>query len=295
LRVRGDGLDVRASTPEAIAAWVPAQIGRRGRLRGYSDVAIETGLMLRLAFGRPWRQTEGMLGSIMDLLGLELSVPDHTTFSRRGVDLGVATALKKADGFVYVVIDSTGLKVFGAADWLHEKHGGKPRRSWRKLHLAVDPDSGEILASELTTTDDGDAFLAGPLLDQIDRPLASVFADGAYDGEPVYRSVVAHTPDAAVIIPPRSTVVPSATADTDPTPRDRHIQLIGERGRLGWQRSVNYGKRSLAEVPMFRYKKLIGRSLHARSLPAQKTEAKVVCKVINIMTSLGMPVSRRIA
>jgi hypothetical protein len=265
LRVRGDGLDVRASTPEATAAWMPAATGQRGRPRDYSDVAIETGLMLRLAFGRPWRQTEGMLGSIMDLLGLELSVLDHTTFSRRGVDLGVETALKKADGFVHVVIDSTGLKVFGAADWLHEKHGGKPRRSWRKLHLAVDPDSGEILASELTTTDDGDASLAGPLLDQIDRPLASVFADGAYDGEPVYRSVVAHTPDAAVIIPPRSTAVPSATADTDPTPRDRHIQLIGERGRLGWQRSVNYGKRSLAEVAMFRYKKLIGRSLRPES------------------------------
>jgi hypothetical protein len=98
-------------TPEAIAAWVPAATGRRGRPKRYSDVAIEAGLMLRLAFGRPWRQTEGMLGSIMDLLGLELSVPDHTTFSRRSVDLDVATALKKADGPVHVVIDSTGLKV----------------------------------------------------------------------------------------------------------------------------------------------------------------------------------------
>jgi hypothetical protein len=94
-----------------------------------------------------------------------------------------------------------------------------------------------------------------------------VFADDAYDGEPVYRSVVAHTPDAAVIIPPRSTTVPSGTADTDPTQRDRHIQLIEERGRLGWQRSVNYGKRSLAEMAMFRYKKVIGRGLHAPTLP----------------------------
>jgi hypothetical protein len=112
------------------------------------------------------------------------------------------------------------------------------------LHLAVDPASGEILASELT--DDGDASLVGPLLDQIDGPISAVFADGAYDGEPICRSVAAHTPDAAVIIPPRSTAVPSDTADT--TQRDRHIQLIGERGRLGWQRPVNYGKRSLAEI-----------------------------------------------
>jgi hypothetical protein len=122
--------------------------------------------------------------------------------------LGVATALRKASGPIHVVIDSTGLKVFGAGDWLHEKHGGKPRQTWRKLHLAVDPDSGESLASELTTTDDGDAALVGPLLDQIDSPIASVTADGAYDGEPIYRSVAGHTPDAAVIIPPCSTAVP---------------------------------------------------------------------------------------
>jgi transposase len=282
-------------TPEAIAAWVPAATGRRGRPRDYSDIAIESGLLLRLAFGRPWRQTEGLLGSIMDLLGLDLAVPDHTTFSRRSVDLGIATALTKASGPVHVVIDSTGLKVFGSGEWLHEKHGGKPRRSWRKLHLAVDPDSGEILASELTTTEEGDASLVGPLLDQIASPLASVLADGAYDGEPTYRAVAEHTSDAAVIIPPRSTAVPSAAADTDPTQRDRHIQLIGERGRLGWQRSVNYGRRSLVEGAMFRYKKVIGRSLHARSLPTQKTEARVACKVINIMTGLGMPVSRRVA
>jgi hypothetical protein len=235
-------------TPEAITAWLPAATGRRGRPRNYSDVAIKTGLMLRLAFGRPWRQTEGMLGSIMDLLGLELPVPDHTTFSRRSADLGVATALKKADEPVHVVIDSMGLKVFGAADWLHEKHGGKPRRSWRKLHLAVDPDNGEILASELTTTDDGDASLVGPLLDQIDGPISAVLADGAYDGDPTYQTILGRHPDAEVVIPPRSTAVPGDTAETAPTQRDRHIQLIEERGRLGWQRAVDYGKRSLAEI-----------------------------------------------
>jgi hypothetical protein len=194
-----------------------------------------------------------------------------------------------------VVIDSTGLTVFGSGEWLHEKHGGKPRRSWRKLHRAVDPDSGEILASELTTTEEGDASLVGARLDPIATPLASVLAAGAYDGEPVYRSVAEHTPDAAVIIPPRSTAVPSATADIDPTQRDRHIERIEQRGRLGWLRAIDHGRRSLAEGAMFRYKKVIGRRLHARTPPTQKTEAKVAGKVINIMTGRGMPVSRRIA
>src|SRR5215203_4895656 len=205
LRRRGD-LTVWV-TPAAIAAWTPPRNGRRGRPQQYSAIAVETGLMLRLAFGRPWRQTEGMLVSILRLLGLDLPVPDHTTFSRRSANLTVAEALGTARGPVNVVIDSTGLKVFGTGEWQREKHGGKGHRTWRKLHLAIDPETGEILASELTTTEEGDAALVGPLLEQITGPISSVIADGAYDGEPVYRAVAEHQPHlpAAVIIPPRAT------------------------------------------------------------------------------------------
>jgi hypothetical protein len=292
LRRRGD-LTVWV-TAAAMAAWAPPRSGRRGRPQQYSAIAIETGLMLRLAFGRPWRQTEGMLASILRLLGLDLPVPDHTTFSRRSADLTVAKTVRTATGPVNVVIDSTGLKVFGAGEWQREKHGSQGHRTWRKLHLAVDPDTGEIVASELTTTKDGDASQVGPLLDQISGPIASVTADGAYDGEPVYRTIAERDPAAAVIIPPRSTAVPSNTAVTAPTQRDRHLQMIQARGRLGWQKAVNYGRRSLGELAMMRYKALIGHRLHARTLPTQKAEAAAGCKVINVMTRLGMPVTQRI-
>ena len=156
-------------------------------------------------------------------------------------------------------------------------------------------DTGAILASDLTSNEDGDASLVGPRLDRIARPIGTVLADGAADGEPVYRAVAAHSPDAQVIIPPRSTAVPSDTAESAPGRRDRHIQMIAERGRLGWQRAVQYGRRSLGEVAMMRYKQVIGRGLRARSLPAQKVEAAVGCKVMNIMTSLGMPATRKVA
>lgn len=192
-------------------------------------------------------------------------------------------------------IGSTGLKVFGKGEWHLEKHGGPARRSWRKLHLAVNPETAEILASDLTTTEQGDVSLVGPLLDQITRPIGAVLADGAYDGEPVYRSVAAHSPEAAVIIPPRATAVPSDTAESAPTQRDRHIQMIVERGRLGWRRAVGYGRRSLGEVAILRYKTLIGRSLRARTLPTQKAKAAAGGAVLNIMASLGMPVSRKVA
>src|SRR5829696_4425666 len=204
-------------TPEALAAWHPPKTGRRGRSRTYSDMAIETGHLLRLAFGRPWRQTEGLLRSLATLLGVGIGIPDHTTFSRRSPGLALANSLAQAQaqarGPVHVVIDATGLKVHGAGEWLAETHGERGRRSWRKLHLAVDPDSGEILASELTTTEEGDAALVGPLLDQIAGAIASVIADGAYDGEPVYRAVSERQPDppAAVVIPPRATAGASPT------------------------------------------------------------------------------------
>src|ERR687894_1231944 len=194
--------------------------GRRGRPRAYSDLAIETGHLLRLAFGRPWRQTEGLLRSLATLLGLSIGIPDHTTFSRRSPGLTLAGSLARAQarGPVHVVIDATGLKVHGAGEWLAETHGGRGRRTWRKLHLAVDPHSGEILASELTASEEGDASQVGPLLEQITGPIASVTADGAYDGEPVYRAVAERQPDppVAVVIPPPAGAVARPTADTPP-------------------------------------------------------------------------------
>jgi Transposase DDE domain len=283
-------------TPEAIAAWQAPPTGQRGRSPFYSNVAIETGHLLRLAFGRPWRQTEGLLRSLVTLLGVSLEVPDHTTFSRRSPGLSQTALPLPMDGPVDVVLDSTGLKVYGAGEWHREKHGERGRRSWRKLHLAVNPDNGEILASELTSKDVGDLSLVGPLLEQVPSTLASVMADGAYDAEPVYRAIAKHQPDspAAVIIPPRVTAVPSSLINTAPSLRDRHIQTIQEKGRRGWEKAVEYGKRSLVETAMFRYKTLIGPTLRARKFEAQQSEARIACSVLNRMTHLGSPVSQRV-
>jgi len=126
-------------------------------------------------------------------------------------------------------------------------------------------------------------------------PISAVFADGAYDGEPIYRSIAAHTPDAAVIIPPRSTAVPSDTAETDPTQRDRHIQAIAEQGRMGWQRTSGYNARAGAEGTMSRYKRIIGDTLRSHSRPAQEVETRIAVNVLNRMLDLGRPESVRAA
>src|SRR5208282_821763 len=175
---------------------------------------------------------EGLIGSIVGLLGLALRVPDHTTLSRRAATLVVPrpqpNSTDAGDGAepLHLLVDSTGLKLCGAGEWLVEKHGAKTRRSWRKLHIGMDANSGAIVASVLTTNDVDDASQAGPLLDQLDAQLASFTGDGAYDQDSLYRAVANRDPDALVIVPPRATAVPSETAETKPTQRDQHLQDI---------------------------------------------------------------------
>lgn len=196
------------------------------------------------------------------------------------------------DGPLHVLVDSTGLKVFGAGEWLEDKHGAKSPRAWRKLHLALDADNGEIIAHSLTDQDAGDASQAESLLDQIDGEIGQFTADGAYDGGPTYRSVLQHSVAARVVIPPRSTAVESDDTGS-PGQRDGHIRAIANDGRLRWQASTGYGKRALIETAIGRYKDLIGRRLRDRSFPAQQTEVAIGCAVLNRMTACARPESVR--
>jgi hypothetical protein len=278
-------------TDEAIAAWHAPATGKRGGQLTYSDLAIETGLALRLVLRLGLRQIEGTLGSIAHLLGADIKIPDHTTFSRRGDGLTPLRKPVERDEPLHLLIDSTGLKMYGEGEWLEEKHGKRSRRRWRKLHLAIDANSHEIVAVELTSDEVGDVTAVPDLLDQIDGSVASVTGDGAYDADVVYDEITRRHPEADVIIPPRSTAVMSESGTTR---RDAHLRTIERHGRMGWQRRSGYCRRSLVETAMFRYKIIIGRRLHARTLSNQKTEARTGCAVLNRMTNLGMPISTRI-
>jgi Transposase DDE domain len=195
---------------------------------------------------------------------------------------------------LHLLVDSTGLKLCGAGEWLLEKHGTKTRRSWRKLHIGMDADTGKIVAAALTTNDVDDASQVGPLLDQIEGPLASFTGDGAYDQDGVYRAVMGRDPDAAVIVPPRATAVPSETAGTAPTPRDQHLRCIAEKGKIGWQKVSGYTKRSRVEAAIGRYKQVIGDGLRSHKDERCTTEVGVAVHVLNRMLELGRPISVRI-
>ncbi len=251
-------------TDAAIAAWKAEPRTTRGGQPRYSGLAIATALTLRAVFRLALRQTEGLIGSILALLGLDLSVPDHTTLSRRAETLDVVRP-RPGSGPVHLLVDSTGLKLCGSGEWLFEKHGTKTRRSWRKLHIAVDADTGQIEAATLTTSDVDDATQVRPLLDHVEGPVASFTADRAYDQDGVYGEVAARYPEASVIVPPRSSVVPSERAETTPTMRDRHLQTIVEHGRMVWQKVSGYNWRAPVEADFSRFKRVIGDGLQSRT------------------------------
>jgi IS5 family transposase len=295
---------------EVIEAWKASPRTGRGGRPEYSDLAILTGLTLKAVFRLAYRQTEGLIGSVIGLLGLDLAVPDHSTLCRRAETLEVPRPKPRGAGAgadaapggaddgaepLHLLVDSTGLKLIGAGEWLVEKHGTKRRRSWRKMHLGVDADTGRIVAATLTDRDEDDAAQVGPLLDQVAEPVASVTADGAFDQDRVYADVAERHPDADVIVPPRSTAVPSATAETVPTQRDRHLQLIAEKGRMGWQKATGYNARARAEAAISRYKRVIGDGLHSRTDRRRATEVNVGVHALNRMLELGRPESVRIA
>jgi Transposase DDE domain len=283
-------------TAEALSSWQAAKRTTRGGQPRYSDLAIETALSVGLVFGLRLRQTEGLLKSVLKLMGLDLAVPDHTTLSRRARTWqspeGRLGRRISGEGPVHVLIDSTGLQVYGAGRWLEEKHGARSRRGWRKLHLALDADSGEIVAHVMTDQDTSDASQVAPLLDQIAVPIGQFTADGAYDGKPIYDAVTSHSVGAVVVIPPRANAV--ERSDTEPSnQRDRHIAAIATDGRMTWQAVTGYGKRSLVETAIGRYKATIGRRLRARSLGAQQTEVAIGCTVLNRMLACARPKSVR--
>src|SRR5215208_6496574 len=186
-------------TAEAIAAWRAKPRTTRGGQAHHSALTILTALTLRAVFRLALRQTEGLLGSILRLLGLDLAVPDHSTLSRRAETLELPRPCPSSREPVHLLVDSTGLRLCGPGEWLIEKHGTQKRRSWRKLHIGVDVETGQILASELTGSDVDDGSQVGPLLDQIPVPLASFVGDGAYDQAGINGTIAQRHPEADVI------------------------------------------------------------------------------------------------
>jgi hypothetical protein len=278
--------------PAVAKEWTATDAtGKPGRPQLYSNVAILTALTLAAVFHLPLRQTVGFLRSVLDLMKLALPAPDYTTLSRRRSDLDVPLAARERSSKepLHVVVDSTGLKVFGEGEWKVRQHGYSKRRTWRKLHLAIDEATGDILAEELTENSTHDGAVLLPLLEQIHDPIGQVSADGAYDSHEIHNHLKENGINAA--IPPRrgSRTKKHGNEKGERLGRDEAVRGVRNHGRKRWKVKVGYHRRSLAETAMFRIKTIFGSHLSARILDAQKIEARLRCHSLNVMTALGMP------
>ena len=260
---------------------------RMGRPPVYSDAAIQLVLTLRALYGLGLRQAEGFVRSLFQAHGLDLPVPDYTTLSRRSADLTIDLGATASTGRRTLLLDSTGLKVYGAGEWKVRQHGYSKRRTWRKLHIGVDAETLEIVACETTTNSVSDGSQVEPLLTAVPEELAAVKADGAYDQAAVYQLVAAR--GATAVIPPRCDAVirQHGNCGGPRLARDENLRGVRRYGRRGWKRRVKYHERSLVETTMYRLKITCGDQLQSRKTETQKTENRLRCRILNKITQLG--------
>ena len=262
----------------------------------FSDVALECMGTLREVYHLPLRGAEGLLRSLFKFMDVKLPVPSYSTLSRRGQAVAIHLP-KKTHGPLDLVVDSSGLKVYGEGEWKVRQPGASKRRTGRKIHLAIDPDSQEIQAAILSTAGMDDGEMGEPLLRQVEQVVESVAGDGAYDQRKVYEVVAELAPQAQVNLPPRedAKIWQHGNSAQPPLPRDENLRRIRAVGRKQWKEETGYHRRSLAETAMFRIKTLFGDHLSNRRFDAQASQVGFRCRALNGMTHLGMPESYPIA
>jgi IS5 family transposase len=279
-----------------IASWWyddgPAQIGGQ---YVYSDKCIECLLTLKAVFGLAYRQLQGFSQSLLELLQVDILCPSYSQIQRRSSQIEVDFALPKAKGNLYLVADSTGLKVYGEGEWKVRKHGYTKRRTWRKLHLGVDESTGYIYASLLTKNSADDAAQVAELLEQVKEPVEKFSGDGAYDKSSCWDVLKQNGIEG--IIPPRKDAVYWMDEANELLDHDRNhiLERIDKIGRKEWKQESGYHRRSLSETAMFRYKTIFGPKLYSRIFDNQRVESNIKVRALNIMTAQGMPISVKIA
>jgi hypothetical protein len=270
--------------------WVvPHLSGKPGASDYYSDLAISTMATLKAVYQLAGRQCQGFLASIFELMEIELAVPDHSTLSRRLSQLAVKLPVLPKSGARHVVVDSTGVKVYGEGEWKTRQHGISKRRTWRKLHLGVDEATGEILAAVVSTNDITDADVLGDILDGVNGEIEQVSADGAYDQRKCYDAV--RKRKARTAIPPRkgARIWQHGNTKAERHNRDENLRRIRKVGRKAWKRESNYHRRSLAETTMFRFKTIFGDRLSSRKFNNQAVELFIKCAALNRMIQICKP------
>ncbi len=274
----------------------PVLSGARGRAKEYSDGYIELCLTLKALYHLPYRGLEGFVCGLLKLNGLQdKRVPDFTTFCNRATELKIALRLAALEGQkINLLVDSTGLKIFGEGEWKMKMHGKSKRRTWRKLHLGVDEATQQIPAVDLTLNSVGDQEHLPNILNKVPKEisLGRVTADGIYDTWGCYDAANDH--GATMIVPPRKNAVdPPDKTGRKNHPRGKAIRACDALGREEWKKKNAYHRRSLVETAIYRFKTSFGEKMFSRTFNRQKTEATIKVKTLNLFRSFAAPEYQR--
>jgi IS5 family transposase len=268
--------------------WYYRGGSQRGAQYRYSDSCIEMACIVREVYHLGYRQTQGFLESLIARLGWKVKVPDYSVINRRRKGLPMELKASPTQNN-YLVVDSTGAKVYGEGEWKVRQHGWGKHRTWRKIHLAVDGSTGQIQSCVMTTNSVDDAAMMGSLLDEVEGEIKKVAADGAYDKKKVYRELAKRK--IKPVIPPRNgaRIAKHGNSAGRQLPRDETIRQIRKIGRKRWKKKTGYYRRSIAESAVFRLKTVFGEKLSSREMVQQQVELKIKCYALNKMAQLGMP------
>jgi len=270
---------------KAIDGWFNhTPTGRRGRSNIYSDSAITTALMIKGVFNLPLRALEGFINSVFQMLDVELRSPNYSCISKRAQTVEVDYRLRSRGPVKHIVIDATGLKVFGEGEWKVRKHGKEKRRIWRKVHLAVDAQTHEAVSAVVSLDTVHDCEVLPTLLNPLRRKIEQVSADGAYDTKRCHE--VLQRKGIKPTIPPRK----NAGYWSEGHPRNEAVEALKNGQLKEWKTQSGYHQRSLSETAMYRYKQLISGKLSLRQYNGQVGEILAGVGAINKMLRLGMPV-----
>ena len=276
---------------ESVDSWHNTMLtGKRGRPQCYSDLAIQCCLTLKMVFKLPLRATQGFVESLLKLLKLPLTAPDYSLLSKRQKSLHLKLPKKILNAEpMHLVVDATGLKLYGEGEWKVRQHGKDKRRTWLKLHLAINESRHTIEACLLTADNVHDSETVPELLKQIDSMIDQITGDGAYDTHDTYDATIKK--GAKPCFPPRKNAARHKATDEAWRLRNHAVGRTKDWGLKKWKIKNNYHRRSLAETAMFRFKQLLGDRVQARTITRQSAEIGIKCLILNKMTQLGMPVS----
>ena len=283
---------------EAVKNWASScKTNKPGRPHTYSDAAIRCGLIIKSVFRMALRAMQGFLTSLLKMLKLDLVCPHYSAFSRRAKGLAIPLRpFLKAGEKLNVIFDSTGVKVFGEGEWKVRKHGYSKRRTWRKVHVGMCVDSGQVVVSAMSSNNVTDEEAMIYMMDALGKtPLGDVIGDGAYDTVDCREAI--YERGGRQIIPPDKN---AKIRRTYPSLKERNeavkkIQDLGLEGRRKWKHEMDYHRRSRVETLMYRYKKLLGETLTSRKEATQVTEVLIKLDALNRMTELGMPECYKLA